>query len=128
MPMHIARFPATKDRFIGSSSISASNIRSPAAVSPMRKRRVGTWNTLQDIGETVSSERKSHASSLSDEDIQEAEKAIGDIPNDLLNLYNQRNGGIPSRTLFTGESENEYRLDYLFRSPRSDWNQLIKTL
>lgn len=94
----------------------------------MRKRRVGTWNTLQDIGETVSSERKSHASSLSDEDIQEAEKAIGDIPNDLLNLYNQRNGGIPSRTLFTGESENEYRLDYLFRSPRSDWNQLIKTL
>ena len=41
MPMHVARFPVTKDRFISSSSISALNICSPAAVSPMQKRRVG---------------------------------------------------------------------------------------
>lgn len=83
----------------------------------MRKRRGFTWSPLQDIGETVRSERKSHASSLSDEDIREAEKAIGDIPNDLLNLYHQQNGGIPSRTFFTGESKNEYLLDYLFPIP-----------
>ncbi len=65
----------------------------------------------------MSFEKKSHASSLSDEDVQEAEKVIGDIPNDLLNLYRQQNGGIPGRTLFTGESGDEYLLDYLFPVP-----------
>ena len=65
----------------------------------------------------MSFEKKSYASSLSDEDVQEAEKVIGDIPNDLLNLYRQQNGGIPGRTLFTGESCDEYLLDYLFPIP-----------
>jgi hypothetical protein len=65
----------------------------------------------------MSFENKSHASSLSDEDIHEAEKVIGDIPNDLLNLYRGQNSGIPSRTLFAAESEDEYLLDYLFPIP-----------
>lgn len=42
---------------------------------------------------------------------------IGDVPNDLLNLYRQQNGGIPSRILFTGENGDEYLLDYLFPIP-----------
>jgi hypothetical protein len=65
----------------------------------------------------MSFERKSRGSSLSDEDIQETEKVIGDVPNDLLNLCRQQNGGIPDRTLFTGENGDEYLLDYLFPIP-----------
>ena len=66
---------------------------------------------------TVGFDTKSHGSSLSDEDIQETEKVIGDIPNNLLDLYWQQNGGIPSRTLFIMENGDEYLLDYLFPIP-----------
>ena len=65
----------------------------------------------------MSFETMSHGSSLSDEDIQETERVIGDVPNDLLNLFRYQNGGIPSRILFTGENGDEYLLDYIFQIP-----------
>ena len=68
-------------------------------------------------GEAMIFDNKPLVSLLSNDDVAAAEKVIGDIPIDLLRLYRQQNGGIPSRTLFTGKSEDEYLLDYLFPIP-----------